>query len=253
VQTERIVLRPRSPGEAIELGLHLTRANWVAQLALAAALLLPIALIGWSLGQAVAPALLLTLIWFKPTIDRALLHQLSQDLLGEERSALAVLRAWRVWWRGGHAASLLWHRFNPARSLVLPIWQLERLTGRARNRRVRALAHNDRGAGVSLTLVATLIELSFLLSIGVLLGSLTPEQWTEGLYLLDWLSVAASSNQIWLVIGLAYLPVLVLVEPFYVGGGFGLYLNQRSRLEGWDLEPRLRAIVDHHARPELST
>lgn len=30
--------------------------------------------------------------------------------------------------------------------------------------------------------------------------------------------------------------VVILLHPFYVGAGFGVYLNRRTRLEGWDLE-----------------
>jgi len=246
MKTDRIILRPRSPGEAIELGLHLTRANWPEQIGLAALVLLPIALLGFALSHWFAPAFLLTLIWFKPTLDRALLHQLSNNILGRRGGTRTVLREWHQWWRGGHLATLLWHRFNPARSTILPVWQLERLTGKARGRRARALAHSDRGTGIALSFVASLIELSFLASIAALALTFAPEQWTDGLYLFDWLMVLEDTDQIWMLLALAYLPVAALVEPFYVGAGFGIYLNQRSRLEGWDLEPRLIAIVDHH-------
>ena len=41
-----------------------------------------------------------------------------------------------------------------------------------------------------------------------------------------------------------------LVEPFYVGAGFGLYLDRRTQIEGWDIEiafrrmrHRLRALL----------
>jgi len=248
VQTDRIILRPRSPGEAIELGLHLTRANWSTQVGLSLLILIPIALVGLLLSQWFAPALLLALVWFKPTLDRALLHQLSNDLLGRAKGASTVLGEWRGWWRGGHLVTLLWHRFNPSRSAILPVWQLERLKGRGRNQRVRALSHNGRGSGASLSFLASLVEISILCSIGTLVWSLTPEHWTDGMRFLDWLTVTADSELIWRLFALTYLPVIVLVEPFYVGGGFGLYLNQRSRLEGWDLEPRLRAIVEHHQR-----
>jgi hypothetical protein len=252
MQTDRIVLRPRSPGEAIELGLHLTRGNWPAQIALASTLLIPIALIGLAFSRWFPPALLLTLIWFKPTLDRALLHQLSNDLLGRPAGWMTVLQEWRRWWRGGHLVTLLWQRFNPARSAILPVWQLERLSGAARNRRVRVLSHNDRGAGTSLSFLASLIELAFLASIIALAWTLAPEQWTGGMAFFDWLMVSASGEQLWLLIALAYLPVIALVEPFYVGAGFGIYLNQRSRLEGWDLEPRLKAMVEHHRPRRLS-
>jgi hypothetical protein len=37
--------------------------------------------------------------------------------------------------------------------------------------------------------------------------------------------------------------VVTLVEPFYVGAGFGLYLNCRTRIEGWDVELAFRRMA----------
>ena len=34
-----------------------------------------------------------------------------------------------------------------------------------------------------------------------------------------------------------------LIAPFYVAGGFALYLNRRSELEGWDIEICLRRLL----------
>ena len=46
----------------------------------------------------------------------------------------------------------------------------------------------------------------------------------------------------WVDVLLSLLPILAvtLLEPFYVGGGFALYLNRRVELEGWDLEVAFR-------------
>ena len=35
---------------------------------------------------------------------------------------------------------------------------------------------------------------------------------------------------------------MAIIEPFYVAGGFALYLNRRTALEGWDLEVALRRM-----------
>jgi hypothetical protein len=35
-----------------------------------------------------------------------------------------------------------------------------------------------------------------------------------------------------------------LIEPFYVGAGFGLYLNRRTQLESWDVELAFRRLAD---------
>jgi len=46
---------------------------------------------------------------------------------------------------------------------------------------------------------------------------------------------------------LAYVVAVLLLEPFYVAAGFGLYLNRRTMLEGWDIEVALRRIAARHA------
>ena len=35
---------------------------------------------------------------------------------------------------------------------------------------------------------------------------------------------------------------ICVVEPLYVAGGFGLYLNRRTELEAWDIEIAFRRI-----------
>jgi hypothetical protein len=34
--------------------------------------------------------------------------------------------------------------------------------------------------------------------------------------------------------------VVLFLEPFYVAGGFALYLNRRAELEAWDIEQEFR-------------
>jgi len=46
---------------------------------------------------------------------------------------------------------------------------------------------------------------------------------------------------------LIYAAVILFLEPFYVAAGFGLYLNRRTVLEGWDIEVALRRIAERHA------
>ena len=42
---------------------------------------------------------------------------------------------------------------------------------------------------------------------------------------------------------IAYGAAVLVLEPFYVAAGFGLYLNRRTMLEGWDIEVALRRIA----------
>ena len=50
---------------------------------------------------------------------------------------------------------------------------------------------------------------------------------------------------LWLPLGqwlatIAYAGIVLVVEPFYVGAGFAMYLNRRVELEAWDVEQEFR-------------
>jgi hypothetical protein len=247
VQTDRIVLRPRPQSEAIDLGFQLARASWPRLIGVALAILgclMPVA----AAAAAIAPPLaLLVFWWFKPTLDRALLHVLASDLTGRTSSVRTTLGQRRRWWSGGHLASLTVLRFHPSRSARLPIWQLEGLSGSSRRQRVRALAHGDRGGGLLLTFAAIVAEWSLFLSLAIMFGWLLPTDLTNALSLTDGTGLNFDSAATWAGLALIYVLTVALVEPFYVAGGFGLYLNQRCRLECWDLQPVLRRIGQRHA------
>jgi ABC-type sugar transport system permease subunit len=248
MQTERIVLRPRLQSEAMDLGLHLARANWPALAGLTTiALLLPALLA--ALVFTVYPALaLLVLWWFKPSIDRPLLHLLSRDLIGQSTRVRDVLVARPDWWRGGHLATLTAYRFHPARSTVLPIWQLERLRGPLRRKRARGLGHGNSGAGTGLTLMTALFEATLVIGLIVLLSWLLPDELWSRFEAASFWDFGTIAPEFWALLAITYALTIILIEPFYVGAGFGLYLNQRCRLECWDLEPPLRSIARKHAK-----
>ncbi len=243
--TDRIVMRPRANAEAMDLGFQLTRTNWPSMLGMVLIGLVPIlALAGVAL--IITPWLaLLVLWWFKPSINRGLLEILARDLTHRPTHPGVVLADRRQWWRGGHLASLTWYRFHPSRSMVLPIWQLERLTGGDRAQRTRALMHGNNGSAMGLTFVAGLFELCLVLGLFVLFTWVAPSHiWHE----FDFWETGLIHIPTWIYAVLlgCYATTIVLVEPFYVGGGFGLYLNQRCRLECWDLEPVFRQISERH-------
>jgi len=248
MKTERIVLRPRPQSEAMDLGFQLARAIWprlfsVALLGLAC--LVPIAAAAFVLAP---PLALLVVWWFKPSLDRALLHALALDLTGERLTARAVLGQRKRWWSGGHLAGLTIRRFSPSRSARLPIWQLEGLSGPGRRQRVRALAHGERGGGMLLTASSVVVEWSLFISLAIACGWLLPADLINALSLSNGDGLDFDAPITWAVLTLLYGLTVALIEPFYIGGGFGLYLNQRCRLECWDLQPVLRRIARRHTR-----
>lgn len=232
----------------MDLGFHLARATWPGLAGLTAVLMLPGVALAGLLFMWHPPLALFGLWWFKPLIDRALLHWQAQALLDGPTGIRPVLADWRKWGHGGLLATLTVLRFHPARSSVLPVWQLEGLSGPVRRRRTRALGHGGNGSGTGLSLIAGLFEFCLIVGLMVILGWMLPEGLWQGFDPDLWLTTGGATAQFWGLVAVCYAIAVVLVEPFYVGGGFGIYLNQRCRLECWDLEPEFQRMARRHSK-----
>ena len=232
------VPRLRSAPEALELGLGLLQAHgrqvavlWCLQTGLVLALALPF------LGR--APVwVLLVLWWLKPWLDRGVLFVLSRAVFGQSATVWEFLREWRNVHRQGLAAGLLWRRFSPVRSFALPVFQLEGLGGPAYRARVQVLTRQGGGTALLLLCCCLLLTvLTFLGILGLASGMLPP-----GVRLHPWGPGPLPLGFQWLLLGLGVL-VLTLTEPLFAAAGFGLYLNRRTQLEGWDLEQAFRRLA----------
>ncbi|HYX65931.1 MAG TPA: hypothetical protein VE935_17070 [Burkholderiales bacterium] len=242
-----VELRPRSTWEAIDLGLSMLQRWWRA-------LLLPHAIVFGAcavLATAVAGALdrpwiaFAIVWWLKPLYDRVVLHVLSRAVFGELPGTRSVFRAAREWLGSGLAAYLLFRWWpDMARSFSLPVRQLEGSRGRAARERLALLGRRTRGSAVWLTVVCLHFELVLYWSLQLVVTMLIPAKALEGRGFFE----ALSGGQGWTwAHAAAYAGAVFLLEPFYVAGGFALYLNRRTLLEGWDLEVALRRLAERHA------
>jgi hypothetical protein len=131
-----------------------------------------------------------------------------------------------------------------SRSLHLPVWQLEGLTGTARFQRGRLLARTIETPAKWLTGGSLGLATAFfcgLLSLGWLCApetaGLAPTTLLEGILegTASWGAVAWFAT--------CHLAATAMVEPLYVAGGFSLYINRRTHLEGWDIEVAFRRLA----------
>jgi hypothetical protein len=245
-----VELRRRSPWEAADLGLAMLRRWWRPVYAVHALVVAPAALVLVALGWAFDAvwAAMLVFWWLEPLYDRAVLHVLSRAVFGEVAAPRSVFAAWREWTRGLFGALTL-DRFDMARSFNLPVRQLEGSRGREARERRRLLGRRARGQAVWLTVVWIHFEGALLWSAGAMAGLLLPaglERAPGGDNPLlagfaDLMKMASVSD------ALIYAAVILFLEPFYVAAGFGLYLNRRTLLEGWDIEVALRRIAERYA------
>jgi len=242
VELERltVAVRPRTPWEAMDLGLHMVRRWWKA-------LLVP-----WVLtvgGFIVAIVLPLTdfpffaylLFWLcKPLYDRVPLFVLSRALFaatpswGETLTALPGLLCRDLPWT-------LAHRISLVRSFTLPVRQLEQLRDAEARQRIRVLHRQGRSHAAGLTALFLLLEgvgwISLIWLLPVLLPTDLSEKLVEHLF-----QTGATEGWLGWVLVAGYFAIAMVLEPFYLAAGFALYLNRRTRLEAWDVELRFRLL-----------
>ncbi|MBD8525499.1 DUF4129 domain-containing protein [Pseudomarimonas arenosa] len=240
-----IVLRQRPPWEAADLGMGLVRrharvlfGSWaLATLPVFLALHLALTPLGyaWLAG--------LLFWWLKPMFDRLPIYVLSRGILGQEvsiREALKQMRwGWsRIWpW-------LLWRRLHPARSLLLAMDLLEQPVGQARAERARLLGRGQASAPPMIWLVGAHLELMLWGSLIVFVLMLIPVEFLDdSLKAMYELMLEEPPPWAEFLQGMAYWLAVWVIEPFYVGAGFALYLNRRTELEAWDIELAFRRLA----------
>lgn len=245
VETVQVELRPRTAWEAMELGNALVRrhalAIWGPSLLLGLPVFVALNALGWAIDQLWLSALLLW--WLKPVFDRVPLFVLSRAVFGAAPGMRATLDAqWRWGWRPliGH---LTWRRFSPWRAATLPVDLLEGLSGAPLAQRRRLLADGIGGHALLLTVICQLFVAALLLSLTTLVLMFVPTELLSESARAMWALISEQPPRWVQVLGnLAFWMAIGLVEPFYIGAGFGLYLNRRTQLEAWDLEIAFRRL-----------
>lgn len=243
-----VVLRARSGWEAMELGMALVRRHAAAIWAPWVIVSLPVfvllnALAWWtdSFGWA-----WLAMWWLKPLFERIALYVISRGVFGDASTTPQTLRAQRTWGWEGFWGYLGWRRLSPLRSVLLPVNLLEGADPAHRRQRRRAIAGGAMGHAVLLTLVCMVFEI--VLVVGGIAAvflfipvDLLSESWRAA-----W-ELAKQDMPAWMQLGvnLLFWLAATLIGPFYVGAGFGLYLDRRTQMEAWDVEIAFRRL---HAR-----
>ncbi len=234
-----VQLRLRNPWEAIDLGFAMVRTwartVYTAWLTLFAPLcVLAVVVLPWQWA-------IMLMWWLKPALDRLVLHVLAAGVFGELPRLRDTLRALPRALTPGLIASLTWYRFFLVRSFNLPVWQLERQTGAQARQRRQQLHRRTSGHAVWLTTACACFELVLALSGIALFDLLAPVLQSDDFQIFQVFTWKDHSMQ-GLVICAMVFAAMAIVEPFYVAGGFALYLNRRTALEGWDLEVALRRM-----------
>lgn len=240
-----LALRPRPMLEASDLGVRLVQRHardvwgvWWPVLAAVVALAFVPAVFGsaW-------PALVIFVA--KPWLDRTILYVLARAAFGQRTRFADVLADWRTVWTRQLWRSLTIDRLTFWRAFTLPVVLLEGQRGAARGARIHQLARQQRGAASLAFFALYHVEAVLTLGLVSLLFWFAPPDSAQDL--LQWLANDEGNGP--LFGALAYAVAVLVVEPFYVGTGFAMYLNRRVELEAWDIEQEFRRAFGASATP----
>ncbi|MDR1932671.1 MAG: hypothetical protein LBQ57_07625 [Spirochaetales bacterium] len=239
-----LTLRRRSMWEAADSGLLLWRESFVYFLPFFA---LPFWVCAFVLRLLPDDMRLWSwlILWFlKPLFDRTALHVVSIRFFESPAGLKRISKGLGKSIFRGLPGDLLWRRFSPWRSAMMPVRILEGLkAGRVRKRK-KILVKGGIDFCVVITIWGVLLEW-ILLAGEILFGIMMIELFREDLLSLEDFWVRGE-----LFFFTAWCVNYMLVESMYVCMGFGLYINSRVAVEGWDLELLFRKLIKG-ARPVL--
>lgn len=245
LETLTVELRPRSPWEAMELGSALVRkharAIWIPWLLVTGAVFVVLNLAAWAIGHIWLAGLLFW--WLRPAFDRIPMYVLSRAVFGSVPSVAETLRAQLTWGWRPMRGYLTWRRFSPLRAVMLPIDLLEGADPARLGERRRVIGVGLGGYAVQLFVMCANFILAIELSLLLLTAIAVPNELLPEAARAAW-AMITEAPPAWALIALNLLDWLAagFIEPFYIGAGFGLYLNRRTQLEAWDLEIAFRRM-----------
>jgi len=181
------------------------------------------------------------IVWLlKPLFDRLILHVISIRFFEKDADIKSMLRGLVKNILRGLAGDLLWRRFSPLRSAMMPVRVLERniKTADKFSQRRKNLEKGGIGFCIFLTVWGLAVEAALLA--GEILFFLTMSEFISK-------EIVYSINgffDIEIFIYTAWCLNFILVETVYICMGFSLYINSRVDIEGWDIEIIFRGLAE---------
>ncbi len=183
--------------------------------------------------------------WLKPFFDRFILQVISVRFFRNDADMKRICQGLLKNTLRGLFGDITWRRFSIYRAARMPIRILEGNKGTMVSRRIRNLKKGGLDFCALLTSMGIVIEIGVFGGFAYLLYSFF------GRYAdvtLDIFSDYASQ------VSLAGLFIASLtffiVEPLYMCMGFGIYINSREDVEGWDIELAFNSFIKDKQQPE---
>ena len=256
MDTIKVAIRPMSTPQALDLGMVMARQWFIPLWQIWLGMALPIYLVFYlgglwldiNFALSIGAYGGLVFWWFKPLYEKPMVLWLGQALFADApRVKTSILSGWRQILT--HAPTLLISkRLSLQRQLLLPILLLEQPDNKQFKARTQILSRGQ-GSGLGWhTTVMLHIEMILGIATLVLIWQLMPTQFvkTETLFTL------IEQGPLWAELGWAIIYFLAasIVAPFFIAGGFAVYLTKRCLLEGWDIELVFKQLRHRYERDQ---
>jgi len=246
MQLDKITIetRVRSAWSAIDLGICLARRFWLRSVLLYLTLAIPV--FGLILLASPSPESLwpyFILWWFKPIFERPILHMMSRELFSEPMSYRKVINEFWLWIKPAFFWVTTWRRLSIYRGMSAPIMLLEQPKGGDYSKRASVLVSKSSSEALWLTVVFYHIEQFLFVALLALIAMFFPT------WIMDNWGSVSGDHYIAAITNGTMLIFMALIAPFYVAGGFMLYICRRIELEGWDIEIVFRNWMSNFKAP----
>ncbi|MDR0443353.1 MAG: hypothetical protein LBH44_08120 [Treponema sp.] len=234
------IVRRKNAREAADSGLLIWRENFIFFLPFFA---VPLWICAFSLRLLPGKTQYLSwlIIWFlKPLFDRIILHIISIRFFENGASMKRLCMGLGKTIVRGLAGDLLWRRFSPMRAAMIPVRVLEydSMSGK-KNHMIRDRRKLLEKGGIGYCSLLSLwgIFLEIVLLIGELLFFTMMAELIRKGFVTSFIDLLRDAE---IYIFALWCFNYMLVETIYVCMGFGLYINSRIEVEGWDIEIMFR-------------
>lgn len=240
-------IRPRSDWEAADLGFAMVRRDFWRCLAVWwMTVLVPTVVAVWILWE--SPILWLVMFWWwKPAASRVVLFELSRRLFGETPRWRDTMGQIPCAWTRRFFYRFIFARLSPWLPVMLAVDDLEKLRGKAHKLRRKQLARRGEGAVMWLYLIVDFASVWFGIALLMLIWMFIPagqdSAWLNAIESWDVTNPMDIPLLILRVVVFCVMVAMSLTDLYLTGAGFGIYLNNRTWLEGWDVELAFRRLA----------
>jgi hypothetical protein len=193
----------------------------------------------------------LILWWLKPLFDRLILHVISIRFFDSGADLSRLRRGLGKNILLGLPGDLLWRRFNPLRSVMIPVRMLETTVkpgkiSRILTERKKTLKTGGIDYCFFLSIWGISVEITLLIGEILFFTVMTATFTGNSSFPFQLMENSPSKTEIYIFT--AWCVNFMLVETIYVCMGFSLYINSRVEVEGWDLEINFRNFGEKYGK-----